>query len=87
MNNGLSDKSKAVAAILAFFLGTLGIHRFYLGKTGSAVAMLVLTILGWITSLFIIGLFIVLAVAIWGLVDFICILCGKMTDSQGRQLS
>lgn len=39
-----SDRNKIVAALLAFFLGTLGIHRFYLGRTGSAVLMLVLSI-------------------------------------------
>ncbi|EZP52968.1 MULTISPECIES: TM2 domain-containing protein [unclassified Sphingomonas] len=38
-----SDRNKFVAALLAFFLGTLGVHRFYLGRTGSAVTMLVLT--------------------------------------------
>jgi TM2 domain-containing membrane protein YozV len=38
-----SDRNKYVAAILAFFLGPLGIHRFYLGRTGSAIAMLVLS--------------------------------------------
>ncbi len=38
-----NDRSKYVAAILAFFLGTLGVHRFYLGRTGSAIMMLVLT--------------------------------------------
>jgi TM2 domain-containing membrane protein YozV len=27
-------KNKTTAAILAFFLGGLGIHRFYLGQTG-----------------------------------------------------
>jgi TM2 domain-containing membrane protein YozV len=27
-------KSKSTAAILAFFLGGLGVHRFYLGQTG-----------------------------------------------------
>ncbi len=38
-----SDRNKYVAAILAFFLGPLGIHRFYLGRRGSGIAMLVLT--------------------------------------------
>lgn len=38
------DKNRIVAALLAFFLGLLGIHRFYLGRTGSGIAMLVLTI-------------------------------------------
>lgn len=39
-----SDRSRIVAALLAFFLGVFGIHRFYTGRTGSAIAMLVLTI-------------------------------------------
>ena len=39
-----SDRNKFVAALLAFFLGTLGIHRFYLGRTGSGIAMLLLTL-------------------------------------------
>ena len=39
-----SDRNKMVAALLAFFLGLLGIHRFYLGRTGSGIVMLVLTI-------------------------------------------
>lgn len=38
-----SDRNKYVAAVLAFFLGPFGIHRFYLGRTGSAIVMLVLT--------------------------------------------
>jgi TM2 domain-containing membrane protein YozV len=38
-----NDRNKIVAAVLAFVVGPLGIHRFYLGRTGSAVAMLVLT--------------------------------------------
>ena len=37
------DRNKYVAALIAFALGTLGIHRFYLGRTGSGIAMLVLT--------------------------------------------
>lgn len=32
-----STKSQSVAALLAAFLGGLGIHRFYLGKTVSGV--------------------------------------------------
>jgi TM2 domain-containing membrane protein YozV len=39
-----TNKSKIVAALLAFFLGVLGVHRFYLGRTGSGIVMLVLTI-------------------------------------------
>ena len=47
-----SDRNKYVAAVIAFFLGYLGIHRFYLGRTGSGIAMLVLTctVIGLIVS-------------------------------------
>lgn len=38
-----TDRNKYIAALIAFVLGTLGIHRFYLGRTGSGIVMLVLT--------------------------------------------
>ena len=55
------DRNKYVAALLAFVLGPLGIHRFYLGRTGSGIAMLVLTctLVGLIIS------------APWALIDMI----------------
>jgi TM2 domain-containing membrane protein YozV len=37
------DRNKIVAALLAFFLGVFGVHRFYLGRIGSGVVMLLLT--------------------------------------------
>src|SRR5690625_7789652 len=43
-------KSMVVAYLLWFFLGGAGAHRFYIGKTGSAITMLVLFLLGWATS-------------------------------------
>lgn len=33
-------KSKSTAALLAFFLGGLGIHQFYLKNTGKGIAYL-----------------------------------------------
>ena len=33
-------KSKVAAGILALFLGGIGIHKFYLGKTGQGILML-----------------------------------------------
>jgi TM2 domain-containing membrane protein YozV len=37
------DRNKFIAALLAFFIGPLGIHRFYLGRTGSGIAMVLLS--------------------------------------------
>ncbi|MBP7704865.1 MAG: TM2 domain-containing protein [Caulobacter sp.] len=48
-SSGLSgDKNKIVAALLAFFLGWLGIHKFYLGKTGAGIIMLLCGTIGWL---------------------------------------
>ena len=40
-----NSKSKVVAALLAFFLGYFGVHNFYLGYTGKAIAQLLVTLL------------------------------------------
>lgn len=66
-----SSKSQLVAALLCFFLGFLGIHRFYTGY------------IGWgILYLFTGGIF-----GIGVLVDFIRILIGSYTDKDGNKLS
>ena len=41
-------KSVGAAYLLWFFLGGFGAHRFYLAQTGTAVAQLLLLLLGWI---------------------------------------
>lgn len=41
-----SDKNKLVAGLLGIFLGSLGIHKFYLGYTKAAVIMLVVSLVG-----------------------------------------
>jgi len=63
-----SDKSRLATTLFAFFLGTFGAHRFYLGKIGTAIAML-LTAGG---------------LGIWTLVDFIFAVSGHMKDKEGR---
>lgn len=66
-------KSMLVAYLLLIFLGGFGAHRFYLGRTGSAVTMLILFILGWITIWILIGSLMLIAVGIWLIVDLFLI--------------
>ena len=90
----ISPKSRLTATLLVWFLGIFGAHRFYLGKTGTAIAMLVLGIVGWIfmgvgvaTYLWGISLFgylFIIAVGIWAFVDFIFAVAGIMKDKEGK---
>ena len=68
-------KSKMAAGLLGIFLGSLGVHNFYLGYTSKAVTQLLLTLVGWILC----GLG-PIAAWIWGLIEGIMIL--KMLDYQ-----
>lgn len=86
MSTELSSKSKVCAALLSFFLGGLGIHRFYLGKVGSGLAILTLYILGVLTVWFYVGFLFFFLTSLIALIDFIRILCGSLRDSQGRKL-
>ena len=70
-------KSKEVTGLLCIFLGWLGIHDFYVGKTTLGVVKLVLTCL--VVSSFIVG--------IWVIIDLICILSGSYCDRLGRPLT
>ncbi|MBQ9467681.1 MAG: TM2 domain-containing protein [Clostridia bacterium] len=64
-------KSQLTAAILCAFLGTLGIHRFYVGKIGTGLL--------W---LFTGGMF-----GFGFVVDMITILCDAFTDINGNWLA
>lgn len=80
---GISPKSRLATTLLAWFLGEFGAHRFYIGKTGSAVVMLILALIGWATVWFLVGIPFLVIVGIWSLVDFIFAVAGKMRDSKG----
>ena len=47
----VSDKNRIVAALLAFFLGVFGVHKFYLGKGGAGLTMLLCGTIGWLLVL------------------------------------
>ena len=68
----ISPKSRLATTLLcilpAWIVGIAGIHRFYLGKIGTGIAML-LTLGG---------------LGIWTLIDFIFAVSGNMKDKEGK---
>ncbi|MFQ3251163.1 MAG: TM2 domain-containing membrane protein YozV [Glaciecola sp.] len=64
----ISEKGFVPTLLLCFFLGALGVHRFYVGKIGTGILML-LTLGG---------------LGIWSLIDFIMIAVGSFKDAQGN---
>ena len=68
----ISSKSRLATTLLcilpAWIVGIAGIHRFYLGKIGTGIAML-LTLGG---------------LGIWTLIDFIYVVSGSMKDKEGK---
>lgn len=81
-------KSKIAAGLLAIFLGQFGVHNFYLGYTTKAVIQLVMTLVGYVLCCIFIGFFLVMATSIWGLVEGIMILAGKINvDGNGIPLT
>jgi len=63
--------SRAVTLILVLLLGMFGAHRFYVGRTGSAFAML-----------FTLG-----GLGIWWLIDIVIVVSGQLKDDQGKRVS
>lgn len=73
------SKSKIAAALMAFFLGTFGVHNFYLGYNGKAMTQLLLTILSCGLLSFFTGL--------WSFIEGILILSGGLDkDASGKKL-
>jgi TM2 domain-containing membrane protein YozV len=64
----VSPKSRLATLLLCIFLGGLGIHRFYVGKVGTGIAMI-----------FTLG-----GLGIWSLIDLIMIATGSFTDMEGK---
>ena len=70
LDNNISDKSWLAALLLCIFFGVFGAHRFYVGKIGTAILMLV-TLGGF---------------GIWSVVDLIIIICQDFKDKEGKVL-
>ena len=68
---GESEKRILPAVLLCVCLGPFGAHRFYVGKTGTAVLQL-LTLGG---------------LGIWALIDFILIVVGSFKDGEGNRIT
>jgi TM2 domain-containing membrane protein YozV len=68
--SNISPKSRLAALLLCFFLGMLGVHRFYVGKIGTGILM-ILTFGG---------------LGIWTLIDLIIIIVGSFKDKEGRRV-
>jgi len=65
-----SEKGFVPTLLLCFFLGAFGVHRFYAGKVGTGILML-LTLGG---------------LGIWSIIDFVMILTGSFLDVNGKKL-
>lgn len=105
VNNNLSgggvmaNKSKVVSALLAFFLGTTGAHRYYLGYKKQGIvqtcgfvsiiigyAILIPAMMDSSAGMLIFSALLLLygaGISIWAFVDFIRILTGGLTPADG----
>lgn len=75
-NKLTNDKSMVVYLLLAWFLGIFGVHKFYTGRNGQGIAMLLMGTIGWL--LILPGI----AVCVWALVDFIIGICNIGTPEK-----
>lgn len=67
----VSDRKLAPAVILCVLFGVFGAHRFYTGKTGTALL-----------QLFTLG-----GLGIWTTIDLIFLVLGNFRDKEGRRLT
>ena len=69
--NSQSQNQWIVVLLLAFFLGFIGAHRFYVGKNGTGILM-ILTVGG---------------LGLWVLYDLIIIISGNFKTKEGNKVS
>lgn len=74
MQSEVSEKTILPAFLLSFLGGLLGLHRFYVGKVGTGILMVLLSI----------TLFGMAVSGLWNIIDLVMIVSGKFTDANGR---
>ena len=67
----MSEKRILPVMLFCLFLGVIGVHRFYVGKIGTGILM-ILTFGGF---------------GVWTLIDFILIVVGEFTDKDGKKIT
>ena len=72
----ISNKKRLIALILCWFLGVIGVHRYYVGKHATSIAMFLISITGF-------GLIIT---GVWAFIDFVMIIAGSFKDAEGKIL-
>ncbi|MBI4330904.1 MAG: TM2 domain-containing protein [Chloroflexi bacterium] len=82
----VSSKSRLAFVLLSFFLGGFGVHRFYAGTIGTGVIMLIMGIVGAATAWIMVGLFQLIPVGMWALIDFVFGIAGRFRDGKGAVL-
>lgn len=84
-------KSRVVALLLWFFVGGLGIHRFYLGHNETGIGIIVLQVAAMIAFCTVLGIPIAIiawvGLAIWWVLDGIWIATGTLADAKGLPYS
>ena len=87
MTGQISPKSRLATALLCWFFGQLGVHRFYLGKYKTAIVLLILTTFGWSTAWTLgFGFLSIIPVGIWVLADLIMVILGVMKDKDAKPI-
>lgn len=71
--NDYIPKSRLAYILLALFLGTLGVHNFYAGRTGAGIAQLLITIFSFPLMCVGVGLLTVFIPVVWSLVEIVAV--------------
>lgn len=87
----MSSRSRIAAGVLAIFLGSLGVHNFYLGYKNKGILQLALTIISFVLCIIGIGVFTGFAVYVWTFIEGILILTSANgsrwhLDADGNEL-